>query len=172
MSLDGFLMKLSRRKILKTYRSMKEQLSPIWGDQVYPERLIKVPVAQPLNLVKGQSSFSNEIGYWRKWYGLNRWMMELAKEKAPNLKKVLTKDVTLDPEATWLNGCPILLTTDDLYRLKVEVMFGDIWDKYCEVSGYDPRWKSAHTEHLINVLDRAMRIAKLNRSIVYYFGSW
>jgi hypothetical protein len=85
MGLDCYIRKLSKAEAVKTYSSMAEKLSPQWGDKVRPERLLQVPVAQPLSLVKGYWAPRNDIGYWRKWHSLNRWMGKLAYEKVPSL---------------------------------------------------------------------------------------
>jgi hypothetical protein len=168
MGLDCYIRKLSKTEVLRTYSEMAEKLSPQWGDTVTPERVLMVPVAQPLNLTKGYWRSSNDIGYWRKWHSLNRWMMDLAQEKVPGL----TRDQW---SVAMLSGAPVLLSEDDVERLRFEVLFGNLWKEYMESWGdeyHTSKFAQQELTNLLEVLDRAKRIIRRNASLVFYVGSW
>jgi hypothetical protein len=148
---------------------MAEKLSPRWGDKVRPEELLRVPVAQPLSLVKGYWAHRNDIGYWRKWHSLNRWMGELAHEKVPSI----THDQWTE---TALSAAPILLNEEDVERLRLEVLFGGLWKEYMEYWGdwdrdHDSEFDQKLFGELLETLDRAKRIIRRNASLVFYVGS-
>jgi hypothetical protein len=165
MGLDCYIRKLSKAEVVGTYSSMAEKLSPRWGDKVRPERLLQVPVAQPLSLVKGYWAHRNDIGYWRKWHSLNRWMGELAHEKVPSI----THDQWTE---TALSAAPILLNEEDVERLRLEVLFGTLWKEYMEYWGdHDSEFDQKLFGELLETLDRAKRIIRRNASLVFYVGS-
>jgi hypothetical protein len=170
MGLDCYIRKLSKAEVVGTYSSMAEKLSPRWGDKVRPERLLQVPVAQPLSLVKGYWAPRNDIGYWRKWHSLNRWMGELAHEKAPSITPDQWRVATFDGFA--LNGAPVLLNEEDVERLRLEVLFGGLWKEYMEYWGdHDSEFDQKLFGELLETLDRAKRIIRRNASLVFYVGS-
>jgi hypothetical protein len=156
---------------------MKTNLSEQTAKSIYPARLIEVPVAQPLSLAKGYWSAANELGYWRGWKELDGWMRELATEKVPGV------DVG--------SGMPILLTYEDVERLRLEITFGDLWldwvNRNLSTLGYgygltppgafwNKGWKDEHInasrEVLFATLDKMQRVIRRNASIVHYVGSF
>jgi hypothetical protein len=104
----------------------------------------KVGFILPANI--GQYSLSNEIGYWRGNWGLNNFIYEMAAEKvgAHRLSRPL------------YNGASVLLDEGDLLAIQTEMVFGD---------GLGLEWDT-------EVIARAQRILKCNRSFVYYYSSW
>jgi hypothetical protein len=109
-----------------------------------------------------RSAAADEIGYWRRWYELNEWMVELAKSKLPPGSE--------DPDR-WCGYASVLLTTEDLQSLKLEMLFGDL------IQGsqgffWSEKAKAEFTETALGVVDKAIRVCKHGRSLVYYLASW
>jgi hypothetical protein len=160
MGLDCFIRKLSKAKVLATYSEMAEHLSPKWGDLVYPDKLINVTVGQPLTLVKDYWRCTNDIAYWRGWRGLNALMHDVARDKLPE------GDIRL--AGVCLSGSPILLSEGDIERIRLEMVFGDIWSEY----GFNFANPEKKFNEIIKDLDKAKRIIRRNGSLVFYIGSW
>jgi len=162
MGLDCFIRKISKSKVLETYVSSRfvSKFKSQFGDEyeISPSTLIKVPVAQPLNLVPTYWNVNNEISYWRGWRKLNSWMMELAREKSSH--------------PAMLSGAPVLLTEEDIERLRFEVLFGDIWNLYMDDYVINEEEIEFRTQKLHADLDRIKRILRRNASLVFYVGSW
>lgn len=179
MGLDCYIRKVSKSSVRQAYNFMKTNLSEQTAKSIYPARLIEVPVAQPLSLAKGYWHPANELGYWREWKELDEWMRKLAAEKVPGV------DVG--------SGMPILLTYEDVERLRLEITFGDLWLDWVNRNlarsplgfGYgltrpDPNWDGSWVDDHINTnrevlfatLDKMQRIIRRNASIVHYVGSF
>ena len=174
MGLDCYIRKVSKSSVRQAYNFMKTNLSEQTAKSIYPARLIEVPVAQPLSLAKGYWSAANELGYWRGWKELDEWMRNLATEKVPGV------DVG--------SGMPILLTYEDVERLRLEITFGDLWldwvnrnlyDQYIPLgsnNGWVDNHINASREVLFATLDKMQRIMqriiRRNASIVHYVGSF
>lgn len=146
---------------------MKGKLSAPLAEQVDPDSLLKSPVNQPITLVSRYYSAANEIGYWRKWHELNRWMMELAKSKLPPGSTEIYSS-----GGSGSGSCTILLTPDDLQCLKLEMLFGDIVQSRREYSSWSEAGKAEFTETALGAVDRAIRVCRHGRSLVYYLASW
>ena len=166
MGLDCYIRKVSKSSVRQAYNFMKTNLSEQTAKSIYPARLIEVPVAQPLSLAKGYWHPANELGYWRGWKELDEWMRKLADEKVPGI------DVG--------SGMPILLTYEDVERLRLEIVFGDLWSDWAARNLYHPSWQDrwnddyldANRQVLFATLDKMQRIIRRNASIVHYVGSF
>jgi len=166
MGLDCYIRKVSKSSVRQAYNFMKTNLSEQTSKSIYPAKLIEVPVAQPLSLAKGYWNGANELGYWRGWWELDEWMRKLADEKVPGI------DVG--------SGMPILLTYEDVERLRLEIVFGDLWSDWATRNLYNSSWQDkwnddyldANRQNLLTILDRMQRIIRRNASIVHYVGSF
>jgi len=169
MVLQCYFRKVSKSSVRQAYNFMKINLSEGIAQSIHPATLIKVPIAQPLNLAKGYWNSANELGYWREWRELDEWMRKLADEKVPG--------VVVE------SGMPIVLTHEDVERLRLEATFGDLWSDwgtrtllYTKVWG-GSRWQdkieeyiNANREALFTTLNKMQRIILRNASIVHYVG--
>jgi hypothetical protein len=173
MGLDCFLIKKSKKKLREAYSALGDSIQITSLSElgpIPPETLMQLPVGQPLGLCDNdkRSIWTNEIAYYRNWRSLNSWMIELAKEKVPAIAK----------NSTCLSGRPILLTKEDLERLKMEVVFGDIMDDcpfpYYYLSGSEitSDMRMGAMNKFLAVVDKAIRICRYNKSLVFYLGSW
>jgi hypothetical protein len=167
MGLDCFLIKTLKKKLWGAYSALGDSIQITTLSEVgplSPETLMQLPVGQPLGLCDG----GDEIAYYRSWRGLNSWMIELAKEKVPAIAK----------NSTCLSGRPILLTKEDLERLKMEVVFGNVMDDcpfpyyYLDGPEITPDMRMGAINKFLGVVDKAIRICRCNKSLVFYIGSW
>ena len=105
-----------------------------------------------------------ELAYWRNFRPLNTWMMALARNRVdPERRMSLDYDI--------MNGAPIILHEEDIMALKMEAVFGGMFHKYWEERLYNDTPADILAAE-IATFDRLLRIAKHNRSYIYYIASW
>lgn len=147
MGLDQFIRKISKRK------------AHLWGIPDPPEE-----VGASFHRVPKHHSLTNEVAYWRGHRHLNRWMMALAHDRVDPQRRA-----NLDYEI--MNGAPILLRTEDILALQMEVTFGTLFSDHYRDLGHYGDGQIAIDEN-IDTLSRCLRISKCNRSYLYYVASW
>lgn len=147
MGLDQFIRKISKHK------------AHLWGVPNPAEE-----VGAPFDRVPATYAVANEVAYWRGHRHLNRWMMALARER-------VDPEQRMDLDYEIMNGSPILLRTEDILALQMEATFGTLFSDYYRDLGYYAAGKIAIAEN-IDTLSRCLRIAKHNRSYIYYIASW
>lgn len=116
--------------------------------------------------IPDSGSVTHEIAYWRGHRPLNRWMIELARERV-DPKRALNIDYDI------MNGKPILLHAEDIVALQIEASFGTMFrEHYEDRMGRTNEWIERSIQADLEVLSRCLRIAKCNRSYLYYVASW
>ena len=146
MGLDSAIRKLSKAK------------ARAWGVPLSPPN-----VGAPFSKVPNSHRSVYELAYWRNFRSLNTWMMVLARDRVdPERRMSLGQDI--------LNGAAIILHEEDIMALKMEVMFGDMFHRYWE--GMPSVSADTVVAAEIATFDRLLRIAKRNRSHIYYIASW
>lgn len=149
MGLDQFIRKTSKRK------------AHSYGISYPPEE-----VGAPFMRIPDSVSVTHEIAYWRGHRPLNRWMIELARERVDPYRAAL-----IDYEI--MNGKPILLHAEDIVALQIEASFGTMFrEHYDACMGYTNEWVERSIRSDLDALGRCLRIAKCDRSYLYYVASW
>jgi hypothetical protein len=137
------------------------------GLDAYIRKISKAKQARypntPLWRIPGYYSVASEIIYWRSNREMNRWMLNIGKERHG-----------IDAEAV-MNGTPIPLDEQDLFGLKVELMFGSTLREYWE----NGRLASTSTVDVqsavdseVRAIDHLIRVVRRGKSDVFYTASW
>lgn len=152
MGLDSTIRKLSKAK------------ARTWGVPPAPPA-----VGAPFSKVPGSHHLLYEIAYWRNFRPLNTWMMALARNRVDPERRI-----SLDYDI--MNGAAIILHEEDIMALKMEAVFGNMFHKYWRERDTHlvtpPGLIEDHVGTDIEAFDRLLRIAKHNRSYIYYIASW
>lgn len=143
MGLDCYIRKISKRK------------AHLWGVPNPAEE-----VGAPFYKVPGNHALTNEIAYWRGHSGLNKWMMALARERGGLNFPIV------DPHIT------ILLREEDLEALRFELIFGDVFHNFYKQRNLHPSSASIPLAGDSAAIEKALRIARCNRSYIYFHSNW
>ena len=110
--------------------------------------------------VPGYWTPDNELAYWRGHSGLNKWMMALARERGGLNFPIV------DPHIT------ILLREEDLEALRFELIFGNVFHNFYKQRNLHPSSASIPLAGDSAAIEKALRIARCNRSYIYFHSNW
>ena len=125
----------------------------IKNQQEYPTQFTSL-FPDIIDVYDGLVNYTEEVGYWRKFYGLHDWMEQL----------YLKKNGTAEFNCIFLN-----VTSDDLLQLRQDCKKMTFYaEQYYTKSDKDEKFYWLHKQHFIDEIDNMLGLLKSGYHLYFY----